>query len=96
MATLDCGGEVLNTYAYVINNTWIIDYGATDYMTFDSRQISSFRHSLRKFISTANGNTTKFIGEGSLTLTDTLNLDSVIFVLLLNYNIFSISQIITT
>ena len=47
-------------------------------MTFDSIQISSLRHSSQKFISTANGNTIIVIGEGSLTLIDTLNLDYVL------------------
>ncbi|KAL6312763.1 hypothetical protein AAG906_020559 [Vitis piasezkii] len=37
----------------------------------------------------ANGNTTPIIGEGSLTLTDTLNLDSVLVVPSLDYNLLS-------
>ncbi|RVW62614.1 Retrovirus-related Pol polyprotein from transposon TNT 1-94 [Vitis vinifera] len=41
----------------------------------------------------ANGNTTPVIGEGSLTLTDTLNLDSVLVVSSLDYNLLSVSQI---
>ncbi|RVX15047.1 hypothetical protein CK203_007806 [Vitis vinifera] len=53
-----------------------IDYG--DHVTFDSRQVSLLRPSSQKIVSTANGNTTPIIGEGSLTLTDTLNLDSVL------------------
>ncbi|RVW50417.1 hypothetical protein CK203_107017 [Vitis vinifera] len=53
-----------------------IDYG--DHVTFDSRQVSLLRPSSQKIVSTTNGNTTLVIGEGSLTLTDTLNLDSVL------------------
>ncbi|RVW71265.1 Retrovirus-related Pol polyprotein from transposon RE1 [Vitis vinifera] len=41
----------------------------------------------------ANGNTTPVIGEGSLTLTDTLNLDSILVVPSLDYNLLSVSQI---
>ncbi|RVW74734.1 Retrovirus-related Pol polyprotein from transposon TNT 1-94 [Vitis vinifera] len=41
----------------------------------------------------ANDNTTPIIGEGSLTLTDTLNLDSVLVVPSLDYNLLSVSQI---
>ncbi|RVW49135.1 Retrovirus-related Pol polyprotein from transposon RE1 [Vitis vinifera] len=41
----------------------------------------------KKIVSTANGNTTPVIGEGSLTLTDTLNLDSVLVVPSLDYNL---------
>ena len=76
----DYGGKFLNTSTLVINSAWIIDFGATDYMTFDSRQVSPLRPSSQKIISTANGNTTLVIGEGSLTLTDTLNLDSILVV----------------
>ena len=90
VATSNCGGKVLNNFASIINSTWIIDYGTTNHMTFDFRQISSLRHSSKKFISTANGNTTLVIGEGSLTLIDTLNIDFVLVVPFLNYNILSI------
>ena len=83
----NCGGNVLNTFTYVINNTWIIDYGTIDHMTFDSRQISSIRHSSKKNIFTSNGNMTLLIGELSLTLIDTLNLDSILVVPSLNYNL---------
>ena len=93
VAATDYGGKVLNTSTPVINSTWIIDSGATDHMTFDSRQVSPVRPSSQKFVSTANGNTTPVIGEGSLTLTDTLNLDYVLVVLSLNYNLLSVSQI---
>ena len=47
-------------------------------MTFDSRQVSPFRPSSQKIVFTANSNTTPVIGEGSLILIDTLNLDFVL------------------
>ena len=75
VAATDYGGKVLNTSTPIINSTWIIDSGATDHMTFDSRQVLSLKHSSQKIVSTTNGNTTPVIGEGSLILTDTLNLD---------------------
>ena len=78
VATIDYGGKFLNTSIPVINIAWIIDYGATDHMIFYSRQVSLLRPFSQKIVSTANGNTTPVIGEGSLTLTDTLNLDSVL------------------
>nr|CAN70109.1 hypothetical protein VITISV_001696 [Vitis vinifera] len=62
-------------------------------MTFDFRQVSPLRLSSQKIVSTANSNTTPIIGEGSLILTDTLNLDSILVVPSLNYNILSVSQI---
>ena len=33
----DHGGKFLNTFTPVINSAWIINSGATDHMTFDSR-----------------------------------------------------------
>ncbi|KAL6316022.1 hypothetical protein AAG906_015438 [Vitis piasezkii] len=38
VAATDHGGKFLNTFTPIINSAWIIDYGATDHMTFDSRQ----------------------------------------------------------
>ncbi|KAL6311023.1 hypothetical protein AAG906_006944 [Vitis piasezkii] len=85
VAATDYGGKFLNTSTPVINN----------HMTFDFRQISTLKPSSQKIISTANGNTTLVIGKGSLTLTDTLNLDYVLVVPSLDYNLLSISQITT-
>ena len=93
VATTDYGGKFLNTSTPVINSAWIIDSGDTDHMTFDFRQVSLLRPSSQKIVSTANGNTTPVIGEESLTLTDTLNLDSVLVVPSLDYNLLSVSQI---
>ncbi|RVW13780.1 Retrovirus-related Pol polyprotein from transposon RE1 [Vitis vinifera] len=70
------------------------DHG--DHMTFDSRQVSPLRPSSQKIVSTVNGNTTPVIGEGSLTLTDTLNLDSVLVVPSLDYNLLEYHQEIQT
>ena len=88
VAATDYGGKFLNTSTPVINSAWIIDSSATDHMTFDFRQVSLLRPSSQKIVSTANGNTTPVIGEGSLTLTNTLNLDSVLVVPSLEYNLF--------
>ena len=93
VATIDYGGKFLNTSTPVINSAWIIDSGATNDMTFDFRQVSPLRPFSQKIVSTANGNTTPVIGEGSLTLTDTLNLDSILVAPSLNYNLLSVSQI---
>ncbi|WJZ83766.1 hypothetical protein VitviT2T_003421 [Vitis vinifera] len=38
VAATDHDGKFLNTFTPVINSAWIIDSGATDHMTFDSRQ----------------------------------------------------------
>ena len=63
VATTDYDGKFLNTSTLVINSAWIIDYGVTNHMTFDSRQVSPLRPFSQKIVSTANGNTTLVIGE---------------------------------
>ena len=89
------GGKVLHISTLVSNNAWIIDSGATNHMTFDSRQVSPLKSASQNFVSTANGTSILIIGEGSLSLTNTLNLDYVLVVPSLNYHIFSVSQITT-
>ena len=59
------------------------------------RQVSLLKPFSQKIVSTINGNTTPVIGEGSLTLNDTLNLDFVLVVPSLDYNLLSVSQITT-
>ena len=89
-------GKTLNMFILVLNNTWIIDSGATDHMTFDSNQILSLSQSSQKCVSTANGASTPVIGEGVVSLTDTLNLESVLVVPSLEYNLLSVAQITLT
>ena len=90
------GGKVLNISTLVSNSACIIDSGAMNHMTFDSRQVSPLKSSSQNYVSIANGTSTPIIGEGSLSLTNTLNLDSVLVVPSLNYNLMSVSQITTT
>ena len=85
------GGKVLNISTPVSNSAWIVDCGATDHMTFDSRQVSPLKSSSQNSVSAANGSSILIIGEGSLSLTNTLNLDSVLVVPSLNYNPLSVS-----
>ena len=89
------GGKVLNISTPVSNSAWIIDSGVTDHMTFDSRRVSPLKSSSQHFVSTASGTSIPIIGKGSLSLTNTLNLDYVLVVPSLNYNLLSVSQITT-
>ena len=96
LAATTCNdGKVLNISTPVSNSAWIIDSGAMDHMTFDSRQVSPLKSSSQNYVSTANGTSIPIIGEGSLSLTNTLNLDSVLVVPSLIYNLLSVSQITT-
>ena len=89
------GGKVLNISTPISNSAWMIDSGATNHITFDSRQVSPLKSSSQKYVSTANGTSIPIIGEEFLSLTNTLNLDYVLVVPSLNYNLLSVSQITT-
>ncbi|KAI4323956.1 hypothetical protein L6164_023527 [Bauhinia variegata] len=96
IATADTCGKALHISAPVSNITWIIDSGAIDHMVFDSRQITNIGPSSQKSISIANGNETPITEEGSLSLANNLNLDSVLLVPSLSYNLLSVSQLTKT
>ena len=78
------------------NRTWIIDTGASDHMTWDSNQLKYVLPSSKSVISTANGSTSPITGEGSVILSNTLTLDTVLVVPSLEYNLLSVSQITST
>ncbi|KAG5534863.1 hypothetical protein RHGRI_022851 [Rhododendron griersonianum] len=86
-------GKTLHTSAPISNSTWIIDSGATDHMTFDVKHVHSMKPSKQPIVSTADGTLSSVIGKGSITLTKNLNLDSVLVVPSLNYNLLSVAQI---
>ena len=51
-----------------MNNTWIIDSGATEHMTCDSRQVSSLKNSTHTEVNVANGDAAPVLGEGTISL----------------------------
>ena len=75
------------------NNTWIIDSGATDHMTFNSQNFSHRSPTETKNVSYADGTPTPVHGAGSVSLSSSLNLSSVLHVPTLSNNLLSISQI---
>ena len=93
VAATDQGGKFLNTSTPVINSAWIIDSGATNHMTFDSRQVPPLDLPHKKLFPQPMVTQPQSLGR-SLTLTDTLNLDSILVVPSLDYNILLVSQII--
>ena len=75
---------------------WIIDTGASDHMTRDFGILELLLPSSQSVISTANSSTSHIIGEGSLTMTDTLTLATILVVPSLEYILLSVSQITLT
>ncbi|KAG6736821.1 hypothetical protein POTOM_060283 [Populus tomentosa] len=68
-------GKALSTSTSVMNNTWIIDSRATEHMTCDSKQVLSLKTSAQTEVNVANGNVIPVIGEGTISLTDTMKLN---------------------
>ncbi|BBH01411.1 hypothetical protein Prudu_011666 [Prunus dulcis] len=93
IATAGSDGKALSTSTSVMNNTWIIDSGATEHMTCDSRQVPSLKTSTQTEVNVANGNVVPVIGEGTVSLSKTMKLDTVLVVPSLNYNLLSVAQI---
>ncbi|KAJ8616587.1 hypothetical protein MRB53_035959 [Persea americana] len=86
-------GKVLQISDSVKNTTWIIDSGATAHMTFDSKLVHTVNPSTQSCVTTADGSAAPIIGEGPVTLPDNLNLDTVLIVPSLDYNLLSVAQL---
>lgn len=84
---------VLNIATLFSNSTRIIDSCVIYHVTFDSKHISHLKSLLEKNISISNCNTTPIIGEGSVTFIDILNLEYVLIVPFLYYNLMSASYL---
>ena len=96
IATSGNVGKALHTSAPVIQSGWIIDSGAIDHMTFDSNHIQSMKSSDQHIVSTTNGTPSPVVGEVSVSLTQNLNLESVLVVPSLNHNLLPVAQITLT
>lgn len=54
IATFGNVGKALHNCAPVNHSEWIIDFGATDHMTFDNNRIQSIKVSYQYIVSTSN------------------------------------------
>ena len=86
-------GKFFVNFVITKNSIWIIDTDASDHMTKDSGNLKFFKPSSQSVICTANGSTSPITGKGSITLIDSLTLDTVLIVPSLEYNLLSVSQI---
>ncbi|KAM2505099.1 hypothetical protein PS1_038937 [Malus domestica] len=71
-----------STSANTCNRSWIIDTGATYHMTSDANIFHSLKTANQTFITSVNGSISLVTGEGSISLTSSLNLDHVLVDLL--------------
>jgi hypothetical protein len=75
-------------------SSWIIDSGSTDHMTHESTNFSSYNtHPSKRCVKTANGSSSAVSGVGSLPLTSSISLSTVLHVPHLSGKLLSISQI---
>ena len=74
--------------------SWIVDFGTFDHMTSDKSLVSQFypsrsHHTIR----IANGSHAKVVGKGTIQLSETLTLYSILFVSDLDCNLLSVSKL---
>jgi hypothetical protein len=79
--------------AITMDNTWIIDTGASDHMIRDCNKLQNLHPSSQQVISTTNGGISPITGKGSIALTPTITLDTILVVPSLECNLLSVSQI---
>ncbi|CAL8115743.1 unnamed protein product [Prunus armeniaca] len=79
------------------SNTWIIDTGASDHMTYDAKffdELSSNTCDL--YITSANGLPSPITGEDTISLTPTLSLSRALLVPNIHYNLLSVGRLLDT
>ena len=77
-------------------DVWIIDSGATDHMIHNPSFLQTLFPAHRSGVTNANGDSYPISGAGSVCLTSTMNLDSVLLVPSLSHSLLSVSQITHT
>lgn len=76
--------------------TWIVDSGATNHMTFDKSQLREFEYfAVPKRVKVANGESIDILGHGNIRLSDTLMLKQVLYVPKLDCNLVSVRQLMS-
>ena len=74
---------------------WIIDFGATDYMTFDPHDFSHITQPRRTCNANANGVQYPIIRAGTVALSSPLSLNHTLLVPSLSNKLLSVSQVTT-
>ena len=80
--------------AALSNVDWIVDSGASDHVSCDRDKFVNFSTSFFKTVLlTADGETSKVVGIGSIPISSTVILENVLYVLTLSCNLLSVSKI---
>ncbi|KAI5312619.1 hypothetical protein L3X38_041792 [Prunus dulcis] len=79
------------------SNTWIIDTGASDHMTYDTTFFYELSSNTRDpYITSANGLPSPITGEGTISLTPTLSLSRALLVPNIHCNLLSVGRLLDT
>ncbi|CAL8085207.1 unnamed protein product [Prunus armeniaca] len=79
------------------SNTWIIDTGASDHMTYDAKFFDELSSNTRDpYITSANDLPSPITGEGTISLTPTLSLSRMLQVPNIHCNLLSIGRLLDT
>jgi hypothetical protein len=89
------GLALLTSHNDAACNTWLLDSGATDHMTFDASNFSHTSSPRRTSIANANGGISPVTGAGSVTLSSSLHLTNTLLVPSLSHKLMSVGQLQT-
>jgi len=89
------GLALLTSHSDAACNTWLLDPGATDHMTFDASYFSYISSPCRTSIANANGGVSPVTGAGSVTLSSSLHLTNTLLVPSLSHKLMSVGQLTT-
>ncbi|WJZ88913.1 hypothetical protein VitviT2T_008174 [Vitis vinifera] len=85
--------KVFHISTHKDDEDWILDSGATDHMTFDSKDFSNTTQPRRSCVANANGVTYPVTGAGTVTLSHSLSLSNTLLVPSLSNRLMSVSQV---
>ncbi|PRQ36075.1 putative RNA-directed DNA polymerase [Rosa chinensis] len=88
-------GMALKVSNFVGLDTWIIDSGASDHMTYDRKYFISLSTPSVSHVINANGESFHVLGVGSIRVTPTLVLHDVLYVFDLSHHLISVPQLNT-
>ncbi|PRQ17544.1 putative RNA-directed DNA polymerase [Rosa chinensis] len=88
-------GMALKVSNFVGSDTWIIDSGASDHMTYDKTYFTELSSPPVSYVTNANGEAFPVLGTGSIRITPTLQLHNVLYVTDLSHHLISVPQLNT-
>jgi hypothetical protein len=77
------------------SKSWVVDYGASDHMTFEATDFVQTSQPRQTCIANANGVLSPITGAGTVNLSQTLSLTHCLLVPSLSHKLMSVSQVTT-